>query len=73
VEECIPVLMLLNARPRSPSALFETNEEETSSASSITCPITVVSPTVTVSVPQTPLAVDPSAYVMPQVDPGSSW
>jgi hypothetical protein len=65
----IPVLMLLNDKPRSPSEASETNADETCLASSITWPVTVVSPTVTVSVPTEPLAPEPSAYSMSHVYP----
>ena len=69
IEVGIPVLMLLKARPRSPSEASETNADETFFASSTTCPLTVVPPTVTVSVPTLPLAPDPSAYSILQVYP----
>jgi hypothetical protein len=61
--------MLLKARPRRPSPAPEANEEETLLASSITWPVTLVEPTETSSVPQTPLAPEPSAYEISHVDP----
>lgn len=67
------VLMLLKARPRSPSPAPEAKEDETWLASSITWPLTEVPPTVTSSVPQVPLAPDPSAYWMLQVEPDWAW
>jgi hypothetical protein len=70
--EAIPVLMLLKARPRSPSPAPEANEDETWVASSMTWPLTEVPPTVTSSVPMLPLAPDPSAYWMLQL-PDACW
>jgi hypothetical protein len=65
----VPVLMLLNARPTRPSDLSDTKVDETLLASSITWLFTVVPPITTVSVPQTPLAPDPSAYEMSHLQP----
>jgi hypothetical protein len=59
--EDIPVLMLLKARPTSPSLVSEMKVDETWLASSIAWPWTVVPPIVTVSVPTTPDAPLPSA------------
>lgn len=65
----LPVLMLLNERPRSPSEVSWTNWVETLVASSTAWPLTAVLPTVTVSVPTVPEAPDPSAYVIFQEAP----
>jgi hypothetical protein len=70
--DCLPVLMLLKAIPMSPSDVSVTKEDETLLASSTAWVLTVVPPMVTVSVPTTPLAPDPSAYSMLQVYPESA-
>ncbi len=65
------MLMLLNARPSRPSAVSDWNSDEIVLASSTAWPVTVVPPTVTVSVPTTPLADEPSPYDMDHVAPDS--
>ena len=65
----IPVLMLLNERPTSPSEPSETKDDETWVASSTAWFLTVVLPIVTVSVPTVPDAPLPSAYWIFQVYP----
>lgn len=65
--------MLPNDSPTSPSLAPETNWAEALSAISTACPLTVVPPMVTVSVPTVPEDPEPSAYWISQDAPDSSF
>jgi hypothetical protein len=72
-KKALPVLMLPNDRPTSPSLAPERNWSEALEAISTACDLTVVPPMVTVSVPTVPEDPLPSAYWIDQVAPESSF